>query len=65
MLFKERCYNGGKKHNFQPRYSKQSYVPNNIDTVATIAFMEAIKTNISKYEGDVCEWCGMAVNERK
>ena len=58
MLFKNRCYNGGNKHNFQPRYSEQptrlSYERGAFDTPASIRKLMFY----NNYVCDVCTWCG-------
>lgn len=66
FLFPERCYNGGNKHNFQPRYSEQenenmaglqSARGRNIHHLREILLKEV-------YEQDVCEWCGKVVKKQ-
>jgi len=59
-LFKNRCYNDGKKHKYKPRYStelemdiKKLVVPA-YDNMADV--IESFKTK--KYIHDICEWCG-------
>jgi hypothetical protein len=67
-MFKNRCYNGGKKHKFEPRYSKESYPT--IDSAegvrSVIAFkeiLESTKHTKIQYIKDICVWCGKTINK--
>ena len=60
-LFKSRCYNGGQKHKFEPRY----------DEVQTNGEIEARRMSPKDYRSlmfhnvylvDICVWCGKRVN---
>lgn len=71
-FFSGRCYNGGNKHNFQPRITSESTMPEHVDTQAIMhsAFagdeveaLEAAKHEKEIYHGDVCTWCGLVVNK--
>jgi hypothetical protein len=67
MFFKSRCYNGGKQHKFEPRYSTRDFIPQNLldggisfkGDATTLRRREVI------YEGDVCVWCGRIVKEKQ
>lgn len=75
IFFADRCYKGGKKHNFQPRMTKEVKLPAGItaEGVADImraafvdeevAALEAMKDHRTVYHGDVCAWCGTVVNK--
>lgn len=67
ILFPSRCYNGGKRHNYQPRLSHTSTWPNGIQIESIPPLPEiirAFKEQRSTYHGDVCSWCGHLVNAR-
>lgn len=65
-MFKYRCTNGGKQHNFQPRYTIKNMVGMK-DLEGPLSELRAlIKALADKtYNGDVCEWCGKIINEPK
>ena len=57
-----RCYNGGTRHNFEPRYDE---APRNLnvdswgfDSRDDIRELSIIRV----YVKDVCVWCGMVKN---
>lgn len=74
-FFSERCYNGGKKHNFHPRVTKETKLPEkftaeDLTDIMRSAFVdeeveaiEAVKDRKEIYHGDVCTWCGTVVNK--
>lgn len=55
---KDKCYQGGKQHNFQPRYSEQER--NNKFTEIVYPNLEELRrfTTLKIYKGDICIWCG-------
>ena len=64
MFNKNRCYNGGNKHKFVPRYiererkttpglSIERIFPNDLRKILTL--------NIYVY--DICEWCGKTIKK--
>lgn len=63
MRHEERCYNGGRKHKFVPRYDE---VPNNIkfsaiEGVYPEELRKLLYYNI--YLFDICEWCGKKIKK--
>lgn len=70
-LFKSRCYNGGNKHNFEPRYSSEStptIYPSHTGRSSVDAIVEVVnesRHNVDRYHGDVCTWCGKVVNQQE
>jgi len=56
-MFKSRCYNGGLKHNFQPRYSYEEGSPAITETIL-VDVIEASKSSKKTYHYDICKWCG-------
>jgi len=58
-LFKNRCYNGGTKHNFQPRYSEKD---RSDITKLKGQFEDSEEARrfitLKIYVCDICEWCG-------
>ena len=63
MIFKNRCYNGGRKHKFKARYNE---VPNNLNIQKTnCSSSELRKLFYSKvYLLDICTWCGKKIKEK-
>lgn len=64
-MFEKKCCNGGKKHNFQPRYEE---VPNEL--LKKIGASEGDVRSLMYYKvyvGDRCTWCGkfLKKNESK
>ena len=61
LFFGHLCYNGGKKHNFEPRDSEEGVDWSRLDT-SDVFWITArkIKTDPYKrtYRCDVCVWCG-------
>ena len=65
MFNNKYCYNGGNKHNFQPRYTD---VPNvRVPTSGSGLSNEALKILLmhNEYVYDICTWCGKIVKEGK
>lgn len=59
MFFKNRCYNGGSKHNYKPRYEEKPY-PGPVK--ATGLGRSLIYFDI--YVHDICTWCGKTVEKK-
>ena len=61
MFNRERCYNGGNKHNFKPRFSEKP-TEQGISKVKGCSPKE-VRTFIfyDVYEKDICVWCGKEV----
>ncbi len=68
MIFdrKDRCYRGGKQHNFHPRYTEQ-HRPNGMQPkgipvyiLDEVEFIGAFRNynTLQVYVCDVCAWCG-------
>lgn len=59
-MLKNRCYNGGNKHNYQPVYSEEK-----IDDHITIRNMFANDIRkliiLNKYVCSICKWCGKII----
>ena len=67
-LFKERCYHGGKLHNFESRYEDKEVASptqlTKLDRAARFAEVcEALRrlNTLEIYVHDVCTWCGTVV----
>lgn len=70
---RDNCYKGGKKHNFNPRYSTYTTPVANLQISE---YMMALDPELVKslsgntvstthtYNGDVCTWCGKIVNNK-
>lgn len=56
------CYEGGTKHNFQPRYSEQQRT-GNFNLYYLTSEQARILTTLKIYEKDVCEWCGETIHK--
>lgn len=68
-MFKSRCYNGGNRHKFTPRYTTESKPGGEIEsgrtsTKVALELIKACSHTKTIYHGDVCEWCGKVVNEK-
>lgn len=64
MFFKSRCYNGGNKHDFKPRYDEQPLATLSLDSLQGTsdqirAFRELYIHKV--YIKDVCVWCGLEI----
>jgi NADH:ubiquinone oxidoreductase subunit F (NADH-binding) len=66
-MFKSRCYNGGQRHKFKPRYSEVKSAPtveiqeasgSKIAMDSALNILEASRKITTTYHHDVCEWCG-------
>jgi hypothetical protein len=64
MIFKTRCYSGGAKHNFSPRFDRKSE-PTRAGRVTGFydeGELEALfNTVTTTYIYDVCTWCGKII----
>lgn len=63
-MFGKNCYEGGQKHNFEPRYTEREREGLEITKVncrTAGEFRDLI--TIHEYVHDVCEWCGKVVKE--
>lgn len=57
---KDKCYCGGKRHNFEPRYSEKPAL--DIKFKYNCTAKEARSFMFYKiYEHDICIWCGKTV----
>lgn len=78
LFFSFRCYNGGLKHNFQPRFSIESgeQIPKGTDLQTILKdapswdveeILLSATTNSEKktYHGEVCTWCGAQLAPKK
>ena len=63
IFFKSRCYNGGDKHKFLPRYTEKQITHKSIHAKKAILTIEQIKalTCYKEYLFDICEWCGKKI----
>ena len=62
-MFENRCYNGGLRHKYQPRYSWIRHLGAvNIESVSVE--VTRTLTHNQVYKGDVCVWCGNVVNDQ-
>ena len=60
---KDKCYNGGKLHNYQPRYSEKPFSKVDIGASLCVTPMQARTLMVYQvYECDVCIWCGNVVD---
>ena len=58
-MFKNRCYNGGDKHNFKPRYDEKqrdSEYPIESCNSRSMLYYEV-------YIHDICVWCGKIIKK--
>ena len=67
-MFEDRCYKGGKLHNFKPRYSEEEN--ENFKNINEIVLLKALSYKILEsilvkkvYVYDICDWCGKIVKE--
>ena len=64
-----RCYRGGKKHKFRPRYTEEpnTMLPMLLGSGAKVRGGSDLHDllTIKIYKGDVCEWCGKIVNNKE
>ena len=58
LFRRDRCYNGGGGHKFEPRYSEK---PSGVTFKTTRGYdIDSMRKliNLQEYEYDVCVWCG-------
>lgn len=62
LFLKNRCYNGGNKHNFQARYDEESLI-GGFSKLNTTWTPEEIRSLLFKnvYIKDICIWCGKEI----
>lgn len=62
-MFKNRCYNGGNKHKFEPRYTEVSN--GGIELKCSRITPEKIRAMLinKQYVCDVCTWCGKIIKK--
>jgi hypothetical protein len=61
-----RCYNGGKRHNFEPRFSEVQADHVKIGDIQFFNFEQLRSLCFyQKYLGDVCTWCGKTTHPRE
>ena len=60
-MFKDKCYEGGNKHHFEPRYDEVPHSKASVE--AQRATPEQIKRLLvyTVYVRDVCVWCGKTI----
>lgn len=61
-----RCYQGGRRHKFGPRYSEvdSAIAKNGMSIKVTgVDIQEMFKNRV--YVHDVCEWCGKIAEKQK
>ena len=60
-LFKNRCYNGGNRHNYQSRHEEKDNGRRwgSIETYGNVK--EWITLNV--YVKDICIWCGKEIKK--
>lgn len=66
-MFKNRCYNGGNKHKFVPRYTEKESnlhekLCSNGGSIQGPNLREFIVINVYIY--DICKWCGKIVKNK-
>jgi len=61
-MFKNRCYNGGNRHNFKPRYTEKN---RNLELSEYTGRDLRHLLTLNVYVGDVCVWCGKTVNDKE
>jgi hypothetical protein len=64
MFRKKRCYNGGNKHNFQPRYDEKFNPTKFRGEGYDISDLQKLFTDYT-YVKDVCVWCGKEIKRKE
>jgi hypothetical protein len=67
MFRKNRCYNGGNKHLFKPRYGEKEKQYNFKSGVPHVFMSDEALRRVNLFDAyicDVCVWCGKII-ERK
>ena len=52
-----RCYRGGNKHKFEPRYTEEPSTVDSFEGKTTTSELRKLMV-LQKYVCDVCVWCG-------
>ena len=60
LFLKNRCYNGGNKHKFEPRYDEK---PSDIVAKKVPVVMMRELAIINIYIHDICIWCGEKIDK--
>lgn len=61
-MFKNRCYNGGKRHNFEAVYNEEDRGKDFSWGIADLDMIRRLMT-LQVYVGHVCKWCGKLADE--
>jgi hypothetical protein len=63
MFHKNRCYNGGNKHKFEPRYTEKEIVGLSKMSIKSAPAAADIRSLMLKkcYIYDICIWCGKLI----
>ena len=60
----EKCYKGGTKHSFQPRYEEVPVHGIRIPSISARCIEDIRSLYIRKeYVKDVCKWCGKTIEK--
>ncbi len=63
-MFSKKCYNGGSKHKFEPRYDeKDSGLASRLTKIKGYFNRELLYYNV--YIHDICVWCGNVIKREK
>ena len=60
MIFSKRCYNGGERHKFEPRYDE---APSDCKFKGASGFDLRRLLFYDIYVKDVCVWCGKEIKK--
>lgn len=64
-MLKNKCCNGGNKHNFKPRFTER---PSGLKKIAEIQYTSIDELRslfiLREYVCDVCKWCGKIINRQ-
>ena len=65
-MFKNRCYNGGNRHNFEARYSerlsnKWGGAKGQVDLRELVPVLKEFRDK--EYIHDICTWCGKIITK--
>lgn len=62
-MFKNRCYNGGKKHKYEAVYVENFNINNLVGVKACSEHFARQLATETKYVKHVCKWCGDEIYE--
>lgn len=63
MFLKNRCYNGGQQHKFEPRYTEMDREKNiEVSNYLTEEGFRHLLT-LQVYVRDICVWCGKTIEK--